>query len=122
MGLEHHLSPIAGHHPDMPPDAAVAVASPQSKRTLENQHPRNSLLTGHHTNNTALIDGQMTQGVEADEQQHDSQSSTASAEATTQAMTAGQAATSNGGARAAYVASQQQRVTTCNLSLLPPSN
>ena len=118
-GHDHHLSPAAGHQPDMPADAAVASASPQSKKTRENHNPNVAQSPDGATIGAVAPpitpNGQPPPAgpeLSPSDQSGDSFDSSAPDQ-----IVAGQ-----GGAREAFLASQQQRVITCNLTLIPPSN
>ena len=115
---DHHHSPIAGHHPEMPDDAAIAAASP-SKHRKENDDPNESNSPDHLHPLPNISDG-AGQQLQAPIDLLTVQPAPAAAQAAVLAPNAG-AQGASGGARAAYVASQQQRVTNCNLSLIPPS-
>jgi hypothetical protein len=119
-GNDFHL-PLssAGHHNDMPNDAAVASASPPSQDARQNDQlsPTSSHVQLAHappaTNNSASIDLAPT----IEENIHGRQP----AIAVETASALHPSIAGNGGARANYHAAQQQRVVTCNLSLIPPS-
>ena len=115
--LEHHHSPMAGHHPDMPADAAVAIASPQGRKSNENAMP----ITNQPCENAAIIvpNGQQPPATAEHPPAHPT--SAAAAETESQSSLPVSPAAGNNGARNAYLASQQNRAVTCNLSLLPPS-
>jgi hypothetical protein len=118
IGNEHHHSPLPGHQPELPADAAVANASPQSKRSKENEMPLlpsiNSIPSVSPDDTTAQIPATVqTPSTTVDLLTLQPSSTTAETTAMVTTTTAG------GGARAAFVAAQQQRNVTCNLSLLP---
>jgi hypothetical protein len=92
QGNEHHHSPIPGHHPETPADAAVSVTTP----------PRNFVRNADENDETNPM------------------AATRAMQRTPQAEMQPVAVVS-GGARAAYQASQQQRIITCNLANIPPS-
>jgi hypothetical protein len=105
----------AGHHNDMPNDAAVASASPPSQigQLSPTSSPVQLAQSPPATNNSASID----QAPTVEENIHGRLPANVAANASAlQPSIAG-----NGGARAQYHAAQQQRVVTCNLSLIPPS-
>jgi hypothetical protein len=106
---EHHLSPMAGHHPEIPADAAMAINSPPRRMdntNVENQSPPNSQSgAGQVANSTDDL---------ADRPISSPQQDASATDPSRSAMV-------NGGARAAYAASQQQRIITCNLSSIPTS-
>ena len=117
---EHHHSPLPGHHPDLPADAAVANASPQSKRSKENEMPSlPSILSTPNINpdDTTAQNAVTVQPASAIVDLFTSQPSSTTAATAVLVPNA----TANGGARAAFIAAQQQRTITCNLSLLPLS-
>ena len=116
---EHHHSPLPGHHPDLPVDAAVANTSPQSKRSKENDMSSlPSIMSTPEINpDDAIAQNAVTTQPELAIVDLTSQPSP-STSATAILMPN---ATTNGGARAAFIAAQQQRTITCNLSLLPLS-
>ena len=109
---DHHLSPAANHHPDMPADAAVASASPHSKRTRENQSPEHVPLDADAPPSTP--NGQLPPA--GPESSPSNQSVDADFTPAPAPVVAGQ-----GGARDTFHAQQQQRIISCNLSLIPPS-
>jgi hypothetical protein len=115
---DHHHSPIAGHHPDMPVDAAIAAASP-SKHRKENENPNEPTTHDRHHQPFIVSDG-ADQQLPAPIDLLTDQPAFAATQASVLPPNAG-AQGASGGARAAYVAAQQQRITTCNLSLIPPS-
>jgi hypothetical protein len=82
--IEHHHSPIAGQHPDLPGTPARMLAE----------------LHGDQSDEADAAPANASIEIEPSAQQQ---------------------TTSNGGARAAFLASQQQRNVSCNLSMLPPS-
>jgi hypothetical protein len=107
--MDHHHSPAAGYLPEMPVDAAIASASPQSKRFKENDMPpipsspnQSPETPGEQQEPTDLLTSPTTAAV-------------------VRAPVLSPSLSTNGGARAAYIAAQQHRVVTCNLSLIPPS-
>lgn len=104
----------AGHHNDMPNDAAVASASPPSQigQLPPTSSPVQLAQSPPATNNSASID----QAPTIEENIHGRLPANVAANASALQPIAG-----NGGARAQYHAAQQQRVVTCNLSLIPPS-
>ena len=101
IALEHHLSPMPGHHPDIPADAAVAISTPPRR------HDQNADLQSPSENISPNGAGPIPAVTPAPQ----------SALATEPAQTI----VSNGGARAAYTATQQQRIITCNLAAIPTS-
>jgi hypothetical protein len=107
--MDHHHSPIDAHHPDLPVDSAAASASPQSKRFKENEMPP--------------IPSSPNESPETSEQIPEATDLLLRQPA---AVAGGgkvlaSSPTPNTGAREAYHAVQQQRIATCNLSLIPPS-
>ena len=115
---ELHLSPVRGHQPDMPMDAGVASAAPSSPSSSENSMPSPlpSPIRGGHQTGTASISASTEQTPPPPENlatNHEASS--------LQAVVLQPSIAANGGARAIHQASQQQRVVTCNLSLIPPS-
>ncbi len=117
---EHHHSPLAGHHPDLPADAAVATASPQLKRSKVNEM---LILTSINSTPGISPDDETAQNAKATVQppiatsDHFINQPSSTAETTVLVPNT----TAHGGARAAFIAAQQQRTVTCNLSLLPLS-
>jgi hypothetical protein len=106
---EHHLSPMAGHHPEIPADAAMAINSPPRRlenTNGENQSPPNSQSGAGQVARTTDV---LADRPISSPQQNES------------ATDPSRSAIVNGGARAAYAATQQQRVVTCNLSNIPTS-
>jgi hypothetical protein len=117
-GNEHHHSPLPGHQPELPADAAVANASPQSKRSKENEMPMPPTINS--TPNISPDDetAEMAASVQPPSAPVDLltlQPSSITAVATAMVPTTN----AGGGARAAFLTAQQQRNVTCNLSLLP---
>jgi hypothetical protein len=110
---EHHHSPIAGQHPDMPDDAAVAIASPQTKRNKENENPA---ALDQISQNSILNDVAGVLPIDLLTQQPEPAIAVEPAVLPSASVPA-----AAGGARSAYLAAQQQRTVTCNLSLIPPS-
>jgi hypothetical protein len=103
----------------MPADAAVASISPQSKRIRENQNP-NVAQSPERAPPAAVApphspNGQQPYG--EPQMPPVNVNGDASIPSAPVAVVAGQ-----GGAREAFHQSQQQRVITCNLTLIPPSN
>jgi hypothetical protein len=119
LAQEHHFSPIRGHQPDIPDDAAVALTSPP--RIQQNHNAANE------TDTVRCIDDDRASASEPTTippEDPDQQSRTPQSSATAVATTVPALASSvvaNGGARAAFAASQQQRSATCNLSTIPAS-
>jgi hypothetical protein len=112
LAVEHHLSPIAGRHPETPADAAVAISTPPRRQdeTIDNQE-----LHGIASENICPnVAGQNDITLHA----HPAGSP---AQQETPATEPGRSTATNGGARAAYAASQQQRIITCNLTTIPAS-
>lgn len=107
---EHHLSPMAGHHPDIPANAAMAIISPPRRLDItngeENHSPPNSQSGA---GQVARTTDDLANRPISSPQQNPS------------AIDTGRSAIANGGARAAYAAAQQQRIITCNLSNIPTS-
>lgn len=101
IALEHHLSPMPGHHPDIPADAAVAISTPPRR------HDQNADLQSPSENISPNGAGPIPAVTPAP------QAALASEPA--------QTIVTNGGARAAYTAAQQQRIITCNLAAIPTS-
>lgn len=109
FNTDHHHSPIAGLYPDIPLDSATASASPQSKRFKEADMPP--------------IPSSPNQSPESSRQLPEAKDllTCHPAASTGGATVLASSPTANGGAREAYLATQQQRAVTCNLSLIPPS-
>lgn len=100
--VEHHLSPKAGNQQEIPADAAVATSTPPrvSHNTTDMQPPN--------ANPSANIDPNAA-------------AQNTSAQQDASAIVPVQVAVTNGGARAAYIATQQLRIITCNLANIPIS-
>jgi hypothetical protein len=115
---ELHLSPVRGLQPDMPMDAGVASAAPSSPSSSENcmPSPLSSPIRGGHQTGTASISASTEQTPPSPENL-----ATNYEASSLQAVVLQPSIAANGGARAIHHAAQQQRVVTCNLSLIPPS-
>jgi len=120
LANDHHLSPIPGRLPETPTDAPVAINTPPRiiHRTSENLPPTIGLTSEHLQQRPAIGANHSIQPAVAAEI-HTEAERTAMQNSPVQEMDTG--ALVGGGARAAYHASQQQRVVTCNLSNIAPS-
>jgi hypothetical protein len=103
--IEHHLSPVAGHHPDTPADAAVAISTPPRMQD------QNADIQPPHETPSGNIGPNGAGPIPA----------VSPAPQAALAIEPAQSTASNGGARAAYAATQQQRVITCNINAIPTS-
>lgn len=101
-GNEHHHSPLPGHHQETPVDAAVAITTPP-RNNIRNDDENLSPTSG------SSLPGEMN-----------GMGTTTALQSPPQAEMQ-PVAVVGGGARAAYQASQQQRIITCNLSNIPLS-
>ena len=120
LANDHHLSPIPGRLPEIPTDAPVAINTPPRiiHRTSENLPPTIGLTSEHIQQRPAVGANPSIQPAVAAEI-HTEAERTAMQNSPVQEMDTG--ALVGGGARAAYHASQQQRVVTCNLNNIAPS-
>jgi hypothetical protein len=122
QGIEHHHSSMPGHHPETPAGAPVAIATPPRS----NIRDENLEITGGHS--PVRIQDQ-TVGAASTIRLPETgdangmictMATTAVVQGSPQAVIEPVAAI-GGGARAAYQASQQQRIITCNLNSIPIS-
>ncbi len=103
--IEHHLSPVAGHHPDAPADAAVAISTPPRGQD------QNAVIQPPHETPSGINGPNGAGPIPA----------VSPAPQAALAIEPAQSTASNGGARAAYAVTQQQRVITCNINAIPTS-
>ena len=120
LANDHHLSPIPGRLPETPTDAPVAINTPPRiiERNSENLPPTMGHSPEHIQQRPAAGANHSIQPAVAAEI-HTEAERTAMQNSPVQEMATG--ALVGGGARAAYHASQQQRVVTCNLNNIAPS-
>lgn len=133
-----HLSPQVGHHPDTPEISAAASASPPSTGSsdVDSVHPASAsiavvlsdhqAIAAHGKENVVLLPmhhsslsdnpSELPPVMNAEMPSGNQNLPDAIAPSAQHPSTTG-----NAGARAAHHASHQQRVITCNLSLIPPS-
>jgi hypothetical protein len=122
-GNDLHLSPMPGHHQETPADAAMANTTPP-RSTVRNEDENLSPISARSPHATQTQAGG---GIHAIALPAPAATDETNAAAATNAMQSGPQAVMqpdavvNGGARAAYQVSQQQRIITCNLANIPPS-
>lgn len=121
-GNDHHHSPIPGHHQEAPADAAVAISTPPRQQVRKDD----ATLSPNSERSPELMQARAAGAVHgislpatAVAVEMNSMAAITAMQSSPQAEM--QPAVVSGGARAAYQASQQQRIITCNLSSIPPS-
>ena len=122
LANEHHLSPIHGHHPETPADAPVAITTPprSNNRNYENLSPTIGNSPEHIQERGAVeINFSSRPATAAAADVAATEITGAMQNSPEVAMEPG--AVGAGGARAAYHATQQQRIVTCNLNSMSPS-
>ena len=122
-GIDHHHSPLPGHHQETPADAAVATSTPPRTNVRnddENLSPTNVRSPNQIQDRSAGAINGISLPATAVIDEMNSVSAPTAMQSSPGALMQPVAVVS-GGARAAYQASQQQRIITCNLSNIPPS-
>jgi hypothetical protein len=120
LANEHHLSPLPGRLPDTPVDAPVAINTPPriidcNSETLtptigrSPEHIQETPAVVANPNSRPAAAAEIAMEAGRPEMQNSA------------AVAIESGALGGGGARAAYHASQQQRVVTCNLNSIAPS-
>jgi hypothetical protein len=122
QGIEHHHSPMPGHHPETPAGAPVAIATPPRS----NIRDENLAVTGAHTpdriqDRTVGAAIAIRQPATGDANGMPSTMATTAAEQSSPQAVMEPIVAIGGGARAAYQAAHQQRIITCNLTIIPIS-
>ena len=112
LAVEHHLSPMAGHHPEIPADAAVAISTPPRRHDLAVDIQPQPVIPSE--NICPNVAGQRNTAPVAN-------AAATTAPQPSPAMQPASSTATNNGARAAYTVAQQQRVITCNLATIPMS-
>jgi hypothetical protein len=122
-GIDHHHSPLPGHHQETPSDAAVATSTPPRTNVRnddENLSPTNVRSPNQIQDRSAGANNGISLPATTDNAEMLSVTAPTAMQSSPGALMQPDAVVS-GGARAAYQASQQQRIITCNLSSIPPS-
>ncbi len=122
-GIDHHHSPLPGHHQETPADAAVAASTPprtNDRNDDENHTPTNVCSPNQIQDRAAGASNGISLPATAVNDEMNSVTAPTALQSSPGALIQPVAMVS-GGARAAYQKSQQQGIITCNLSNIPPS-
>ena len=122
LANEHHLSPIPGHHQETPADAPVSITTPprNSHRNDENLAPTIGRTPEHNQERIAVEVNPSSRPANAAAAEMASMEDSGVMQ-NSPAVVMEPRAVGGSGARAAYHASQQQRIVTCNLNNIAPS-